>query len=92
MRQQDLVFARPDIQPPPIKPRDPNVARQDTRRLTGQNAAVLARLRAGPATAAELAAISLKYTSRISDLRAAGAEVVFRRFDAMYVLTRDVPG
>lgn len=45
---------------------------QDRKRLSGQNAAVLARLRQGPATNAELAGISLKYTSRISDLRDAG--------------------
>ncbi|NLX57310.1 MAG: hypothetical protein GXY58_19545 [Planctomycetaceae bacterium] len=45
-------------------------------RLTGQNAAILERLKRGPATNRELAAISLKYTSRISDLRAAGYDVV----------------
>lgn len=42
----------------------------DVPRLTGQNAAILARLRQGPATNRELAEISLKYTSRISDVRA----------------------
>ena len=59
-----------------LPPTDPNVRPADVKRLTGQNAAVLARLRAGPATNAELAAIALKYTSRISDLRKAGFTVI----------------
>jgi hypothetical protein len=58
--------------PRPLVPRDPNVARQDIHRLTGQNAAILRRLRQGPATNDELIRISRKYTSRISDLRAFG--------------------
>jgi len=41
-------------------------------RLTKQCQAILARLQQGPATNKELAGISLKYTGRISDLRAAG--------------------
>lgn len=36
---------------------------------------ILDRLRQGPATNTELASIALKYTSRISDLRAAGIDV-----------------
>ncbi len=63
---------------------DPNVRESDVQRLTGQNALILARLRQGPATAAELAQISLKYTSRISDLRAAGYEVKYE--DGRYTL------
>ena len=59
-----------------LLPTDPNVRPADVKRLTGQNAAVLVRLRAGPATNAELAAIALKYTSRISDLRRAGFTVI----------------
>ena len=59
-----------------LPPTDPNVRPADVKRLTGQNAAVLARLRAGPATNAELAGIALKYTSRISDLRKAGFTVI----------------
>lgn len=58
-----------------LAPTDPNVRPADVPRLTGQNAAVLDRLKRGPATAAELAALSLKYTSRISDLRAAGYKI-----------------
>lgn len=41
----------------------------DCGRLEGQNAAILAMLRRGPATNGELAGVSLKYTSRISDVR-----------------------
>jgi len=55
-----------------LHPRDPHVDPQDKPRLAGQNAAILARLREGPATNLELSDFSLKYTSRISDLRAAG--------------------
>jgi hypothetical protein len=43
---------------------------QDIARVRGQNAIVLRLLRAGPRTNVELAAVSLKYTSRISELRA----------------------
>lgn len=55
----------------PIRPCDPSASPGDAPRLTGQNAAILDRLKVGPATNAELAEISMKYTSRISDLRAA---------------------
>jgi hypothetical protein len=47
----------------------------EIKRLSGQNAAILNRLQAGPASNHELAALSLKYTSRVSDLRAAGYDV-----------------
>lgn len=62
-----------------VQPCDPNVQPSDLPRLTGQNAAILDRLRQGPATNVELAAISLKYTSRLSDLRAAGYAVSCHR-------------
>ena len=58
---------------------DPNVIESDIPRLRGQNARVLKRLRLGPATNAELSTISLKYTSRVSDLRAMGFEIVCER-------------
>jgi hypothetical protein len=45
-------------------------------RLSRQCQAIAARLQAGPATNTELARLSLKYTSRISDLRAKGWNVV----------------
>jgi hypothetical protein len=57
------------VTPPPI---DPNVEPADEPRLVGQNAEILSRLRRGPMTNDELAEFSLKYTSRISDLRNAG--------------------
>jgi hypothetical protein len=47
----------------------------EARRLSGQCAAILARLHQGPATNRELAQLSLKYTSRLSDLRSAGYDV-----------------
>lgn len=55
-----------------IPPRDPNADDIDLPRLTGQNATILRMLRESPRTNDELAAISRKYTSRISDIRAAG--------------------
>ena len=55
--------------PAPIATIDPNVARADGRRLRGQNLAIFLRLQQGPATNRELSEISLKYTSRISDVR-----------------------
>lgn len=47
----------------------------ERRRLSAQCAAILARLEQGPATNGELAAVALKYTSRLSDLRAAGYRI-----------------
>jgi hypothetical protein len=48
---------------------------EEARRLSGQCAAILARLHQGPASNFDLAQISLKYTSRISDIRHAGYDV-----------------
>jgi hypothetical protein len=49
---------------------DPAVDQQpEKRRLSKQCAAILARLKEGPATNRELVAISLNHTGRISDLR-----------------------
>lgn len=42
---------------------------EDVPRLAGQAGIILERLRCGPATNRELSDISLKYTSRISDIR-----------------------
>lgn len=65
MTQPSLNFA--------ILPSDTFVtAPAEIRRLSGQNKRILERLQAGPATARELAALSLKYTSRVSDLRKRG--------------------
>ena len=60
---------------------DPAVDEQpEKKRISKQCALILARLREGPATNRELSEISLKYTSRISDLRNSGyvIEVVSR--------------
>lgn len=43
-----------------------------TGRRKGQAAAILARLREGPATNVDLAGLALNYRARISDLRDAG--------------------
>ncbi len=59
----------------PLHPRDPSVAAADRPRLSGQNAAILARLKSGPETNLTLAKISLKYTSRLSDLRKHGHRI-----------------
>ena len=59
----------------PLVPCHPSVPAEERPRLSGQNAAILARLQRGPASNTDLAAIALKYTSRISDLRDAGYEV-----------------
>ena len=61
----------------PIKPI--SAPSEDHKRLEGQNGAILARLKSGIATNVELASISLKYTARISDIRAAGYEIDARR-------------
>ncbi len=47
----------------------------DAPRLDSQCDRMLARLQKGPATNVELSAISLKYTSRISDLRELGYNI-----------------
>lgn len=53
-----------------LQPRDTHVLiPSEVRRLSGQTALLFARLCQGPATNRELAQLSLKYTSRISDLR-----------------------
>ena len=59
-----------------LHPTDPHISPQDRPRLTGQNAAILVRLQRGPATNRELAGISLRYTSRVSDLRVGGGTLV----------------
>lgn len=58
-----------------ITPCDPHITPEEVPRLSRQCSLVLERLRQGPATNDELATISRKYTSRISDLRSAGHDV-----------------
>lgn len=67
-RDQPTLFDPPPPQSGPAVI-DPNVRESDRDRLTGQNASVMERLESGPATNDELARISRKYTSRISDVR-----------------------
>lgn len=59
-----------------VEPSDPHVEPVERPRLRGQNGKILARLQRGPATNDELSHIARKYTSRISDLRDAGYNVV----------------
>jgi len=60
---------------PPSIPVNVTVDQREVKRLSKQCAAILERLQAGDATNHELAQIALKYTSRISDLRAAGYQI-----------------
>lgn len=62
-----------------LHPTDRHVVPADKPRLSGQNAAILARLSIGSATNDELIRISRKYTSRISDLRAHGYTITCER-------------
>lgn len=60
-------------QPAFIWARDSRVTDEtEHRRLSSQSLRILHRLQQGPATARELSVLSLKYTSRVSDLRKAG--------------------
>lgn len=54
---------------------------QERLRLADQTYAVYRRLKMGPASNRELSALALKYTSRISDLRAKGIDVVVKEHD-----------
>lgn len=65
--------------PRTLRAADPNIDAADEPRLSAQCQTILARLQSGPATNTELAAIALKYTSRISDLRKAGYSVTNKR-------------
>ena len=57
--------------PQQVLPRDPAVRKCDKKRLSDQTRKVLARLREGPASNAELGEICLNMRARVSDLRAA---------------------
>jgi hypothetical protein len=77
MTQPRMNFAE-DV----ILPRDTHVTEApEVKRLSTQNAQILARLTRGPATNKELSGLSLKYTSRISDLRKAGYQVAVTDHD-----------
>jgi hypothetical protein len=77
-KQLELFRAYKTLQSAPA-PCDPHVVEQDKPRLTGQNQVILLRLRQGPATNVELADLALKYSGRISDLRAAGYTIICHR-------------
>jgi hypothetical protein len=67
-RQRPLPL---DPSPAPVPPVvDQTVKPAERPRLKGQNARILERLRQGPVTNRQLVEISLKYTSRVSDVRA----------------------
>lgn len=80
MRQLNLLgqLMTVNIQAPPVmRPR-----------LSQQCERILDRLRQGPATNRELAALALKYTGRISDLKAAGYRIECFEQDKLTGLTK----
>jgi len=83
-KQQLSLFDPPKI----IHPRDPNTNPTDEHRLSGQNKLILDALADGPKTNKQLAFFSLKYTSRISDLRAAGYVIDCERLQGGLTLYR----
>lgn len=60
-------------------------------RVSAQCKAILDRLRIGSAPSSQLAAISLKYTSRISDLRQRGYKITCSRAGAEWWYTLESP-
>ncbi len=71
-----------DDEPEPIiHLRDPRLVKEETPRLSRQCRQILERLQRGPATNKELSAIALKYTGRISDLRASGYNIEVSKRD-----------
>lgn len=58
-------------------------------RLSAQCAAILERLRRGPATSVELLNLAPKYTGRISDLRAKGHRIKATHEDGLWFYTLD---
>jgi hypothetical protein len=65
---------------PLFKMADHRLSQEEKPRISSQCQKILDRLREGVATNRELSALSMKYTSRISDIRASGhtIEVVSR--------------
>lgn len=72
---QPQLFANDFDQTPNFHPVDPHVAASDIPRLSAQSAAILDRLKQGPATNFELSRIALRYSARIHDLKKAGFKV-----------------
>ena len=79
--------------PASIRAIDPSVLDDDRPRLSRQCVEILERLKSGPATNGALSRCALKYTGRISDLRAAGYDIrIIDRFPGgivMYALFTD---
>ena len=71
---QDSLFDESVPALPPIRVSE-TVHLAEAPRLSKQCGLILERLKAGTATNKELAGISIKYTGRISDLRAAGYDI-----------------
>ncbi len=63
----------------------------DAPRLDSQCDRMLARLQQGPATNVELSGISLKYTSRITDLRKMGHDILCQKRPNGLTIYRLVP-
>ena len=75
-RRQDSEPFLFDRQNPELMPRDTHVTEPcEIRRLSAQNAAILARLQRCPASNRELVEIAINFRARISDLRAAGYNI-----------------
>lgn len=62
--------------PPPVAKLNPTVQEADVHRLGKQHHAILAMLRAGPATNVELSAIGQRFGGRIHELRRAGYAIL----------------
>lgn len=76
MTQNAFNFAHDVV----LNPRDSHVTEPtEVKRLSTQNQRILERLLRGPCTNVELAKLSLKYTSRVSDLRKAGFSIIADR-------------
>ena len=82
MTDQATLFDETIPALPPIRA-NKTVHLAEAPRLSKQCGLILERLKQGRATNRELASLSMKYTSRVSDLRAAGyvVEVVERNHD-----------
>jgi hypothetical protein len=68
-----------DARSPAPSPADPHIHAADIPRVTGQNAAILERLRQGPASSFELYTLARRYSARIHDLRRAGYRIAGER-------------
>lgn len=70
---------------------NPTVDDRDKARLSRQCLAILARLREGPATNADLSRIALRFGARLDEIRQAGFEIATERGEGgiyTYTLTR----